>query len=170
MLHALLVPHSMLTLLAEAAPSAVEEKAPPVIDIDGTVVIQFAIFVVMYLVLRRFLFEPYMAMRKNREAHIDGVEKKARDMERRRESMDAEYQQRLQKARSSADDERAKLQVEGRAREAEVLGQARTRAQERIVEAQRKISAQVAAAQAELEKQAVPLAKQLAQRLLGREV
>ena len=42
-------------VLAEAA----EEKAPPVIDIDGTVVVQFAIFVVMFFVLRSLFCKPY---------------------------------------------------------------------------------------------------------------
>jgi F0F1-type ATP synthase membrane subunit b/b' len=44
------------------------------------------------------------------------------------------------------------------------------RAQERLSEAQKKITAQVAAAQAELEKQAEPLARSLAHKLLGREI
>ena len=45
--------HRFLPLPAAAAGG--EEKPHPVIDIDGTVLIQFAIFVVMYFVLRQFL-------------------------------------------------------------------------------------------------------------------
>lgn len=156
--------------LAEAAAAPAEEKAPPVIDIDGTVLVQFAIFVLLYIILRKFLFAPYLRMRAERASHIEGAEKKAHDLEHRREALDAEYQQRMQKARSSAEDERMKMQAEGRARETELLSQARGRAQERISETQKRIAAQVAAAQAELEKQAEPLAHQIAGKLLGREV
>ena len=172
MLLSSLAPLSLLMSLAEAVPAtaAAEEKAPPVIDLDGTVLVQFAIFVAMYLVLRRFLFQPYLQMRATREAHIEGAEKTARELERKRESMDADYQQRLQKARSGAEEERLRLQAEARTREAEVLAQARTRAQGRVVEAQKKIAAQVATAQSELERQAEPLARSLAHKLLGREV
>jgi F-type H+-transporting ATPase subunit b len=168
---------SLFVTLAETAavvqPSAsapVEEKAPPLIDIDGTVLVQFGIFVVMYLVLRHFLFVPYLRMRAEREAHIEGAEKTAQELLRKRETLDAEYQQRVQKARAGAEDERTRLQAEGRAREAEVLGLARTRAQARISETTKKIAAEVKTAQAELAKQAEPLARSLANKLLGREV
>jgi F-type H+-transporting ATPase subunit b len=165
-----LAPLSTLLLLAEAAPPGAEEKAPPVIDLDGTVLVQFAIFIVMYLVLRRFLFQPYLRMRAEREAHIDGVEKAAKEMEHKRETLEAEYQQRMQKARSGADEERLRMQSEGRARETELLGQARSRAQAQVSEVKGKIAAQVVAAQAELEKHAEPLARSLAHKLLGREI
>lgn len=164
---------SLFVTLAEtaaAAPAAVEEKAPPLIDIDGTVLVQFGIFVVMYIVLRNFLFVPYLRMRAEREAHIEGAEKTAQELLRKRETLDAEYQQRVQKARAGAEDERTRLQIEGRAREAEVLGQARSRAQARTNETTQKIATEVKAAQAELAKQAEPLARLLANKLLGREV
>jgi len=160
---------SLAVFLAEAAPAA-EEKAPPLIDLDGTVLVQFGIFVVMYLVLRHFLFVPYLRMRAEREAHIEGVEKKAQELLRKRESLDSEYQQRMQKARAGAEEERLRLQAEGRSREAEVLSQARTRAQARIAETQKKIAAEVTTAQAELARQAEPLARALARKLLGREI
>lgn len=165
---------SLFVTLAEtaaaAAPAAVEEKAPPLIDIDGTVLVQFGIFVVMYIVLRNFLFVPYLRMRAEREAHIEGAERTAQELLRKRETLDAEYQQRVQKARAGAEDERTRLQTEGRAREAEVLGQARSRAQARINETTQKIATEVKAAQVELAKQAEPLARSLASKLLGREV
>lgn len=165
-----LAPLAVLMPLAEAAAGAVEDKPPPIIDLDGTVLVQFAIFVVMYVVLRQFLFKPYLRMRQSRESHIQGAEKKARDLEQRRESIEAEYQMRMQKARAGADEERMRMQAEARTREADVLGQARTRAQQRLAEAQAKIAAQVATAQAALEKQAEPLARSLLQKLLRREI
>jgi F0F1-type ATP synthase membrane subunit b/b' len=62
------------------------------------------------------------------------------------------------------------LQNAARARETELLTQARARSQQRIAETQEKILAQVAAAQIELEKQAEPMARALASKLLRREV
>lgn len=163
---------SLFVSLAEAAATAAppaEEQAPPLIDIDGTVLIQFGIFLVMLLVLRQLLWDPYLRMRAEREAHIEGAERAAQDLLRKRDVLDAQYQQRVQRARANADEERTRMQAEGRAREAEVLSQARARAQARMTEASRKIAAEVTAAQAELEKQAEPLARALAVKLLGRE-
>lgn len=157
---------ALALVLAEAA----EEKAPPVIDIDGTVVVQFALFVVMYFVLRAFLFKPYLKMRDERSRNIEGAEAKAAEMERSARGLESDFEQRLQSARQKADDERGKLQAEGRAREAELLAGARGRAQTRINETRKQVEAQVRTAQAELAAKAEPIAHTLASRLLGREV
>jgi F-type H+-transporting ATPase subunit b len=158
----------LLPLLAAAAGG--EEKAPPVIDIDGTVVIQFVIFVVMYFVLRQFLFAPYLKMRAERAERIDGAERKAQDMAKKRAELDSDYQTRLEKTRAKAEEERLRIQNEARAREAELLAEARARAQARVQETQRSIASQVAAAESELQKQVEPLAMALTKKLLGREV
>jgi len=167
--------------LAEAAPHGggahtsahveeAPEKAPPVIDIDGTVLIQFGLFVIMYVVLRTFLFGPYMKMRAERDKQIGGAEAKAKGFEHEREALEKSYKDNLQRARQTADEERAKLQNEGRNREAELLAQARSRAQEKMRATQQTIDAQVATAKVELEKRAETLSHVLATKLLGREV
>jgi len=158
----------LLPLLAAA--SGGEEKAPPVIDIDGTVLIQFAIFVVMYFVLRQFLFQPYLKMRAERAERIEGAEGRASELAKKRESLDRDYQSRLETTRAKAEEERLRIQTEARAREGELLTAARTRAQSRVQETQKTIAAQVAAAEGELQKQVEPLAMALAKKLLGREV
>lgn len=158
----------LLPLLAAA--SGGEEKAPPVIDIDGTVLIQFAIFVVMYFVLKQFLFQPYLKMRAERSERIEGAEARAGELAKKRESLDRDYQARLDATRAKAEEERLRIQTEARAREGEMLTEARSRAQTRVQETQKAIAAQVAAAEGELQKQVEPLAMALAKKLLGREV
>jgi F-type H+-transporting ATPase subunit b len=158
---------ALALVMAEAAE---EEAAPPVIDIDGTVLIQFAIFVIMFFVLRTFLFKPYMNMREQRALHIDGAQEKAQESERKSADLEAQFQERMKKVRADADTERARMQQEGRARETELLGQARERAQARINTTRAQIAVQVAAAQAELTERADALGHSLASKLLGREV
>lgn len=156
-------------MAAEAA-EAVEEKAPPIIDMDGTVLVQFALFIVMFLVLRAFLFKPYLKMRDERAEKIEGAEAKAGNLAKRAEQLEADYKAKVAKARASAEEERAKLQSEARTRESELLGQARTRAQGRIQATREQIAQQVAAAQSELQQRAQALGHTLASKLLGREV
>ena len=50
------------TLLLAAVPA----KDPPLIDLDSTVFIQLVVFVITALVLSRFLFRPFLAMRAAR--------------------------------------------------------------------------------------------------------
>lgn len=160
----------LLSALALTLAEAAEEKAPPVIDIDGTVLVQFAIFVTMFFVLRAFLFKPYLKMRDVRADNIEGAEAKARTAEQKAADLEAQYKERMQKARADADSQRAALQQEGRAREAELLAQARERAQGRVNATRQQIATQVAAAQKDLAERADTLGHQIASKLLGREV
>ena len=160
----------LLPALALVLAEAAEEKAPPVIDIDGTVLVQFAIFVTMFLVLRTFLFKPYLKMRAERSQHIEGAEALAHKAEQKALDLEAQYKERMQKARAGADSERATLQQEGRTRETELLAQARERAQTRINATRQQIATQVATAQQELAQRAEALGHQIASKLLGREV
>ena len=160
----------LLPALALVLAEAAEEAAPPVIDIDGTVLVQFAIFVTMFVVLRTFLFKPYLKMRAERSRHIEGAEALAHKAEQKALELEAQYKERMQKARAGADSERAALQLEGRTREAELLAQARERAQTRINATRQQITTQVAAAQKELAQSAEALGHQIASKLLGRSV
>ncbi len=160
----------LLPALALVLAEAAEEAAPPVIDIDGTVLVQFAIFVTMFVVLRTFLFKPYLKMRAERSRQIEGAEALAHQAEQKAHELEAQYKERMQKARAGADSERAALQLEGRTRETELLTQARDRAQTRINATRQQIATQVAAAQKELAQRADALGHQIASKLLGRQV
>ena len=78
---------------------AQEEAPPPLIDVDGTVFVQFALFVLMLIVLSRVLFRPYLAMRDARHKGIEGAREEASAMQDRALKTGADYDARLTKAR-----------------------------------------------------------------------
>lgn len=156
----------MLLLLAEAA----EEKAPPVIDIDGTVFVQFVLFLVMYFVLKHMLFQPYLKMKAARSAGIEGARGEAEKMEHRAQEIEKDYERKVSQARARAEEERARLRGEGQARERDLLSEARGVAQVKLTAARKQIETEAQAARVELKAQAQPLARQMASRILGREV
>jgi len=160
----------ILQALMLAISEGAEEKAPPVIDIDGTVLVQFAIFVAMFVVLRQFLFKPYMQMRDDRAHRINSAEASADETQKRATSIEKQVKEKMDKARQTAEDERLKLQHEGRQREDELLTAARDRAQHRIRASREQVTAQVAQAQTDLAQRADALSHVLANKLLGREV
>jgi hypothetical protein len=86
---------------ALAGAEAAEEKAPPIIDIDGTVLIQFALFVAMFLVLRAFLFKPYLKMRAERAERIEGAEAKAGSLSKRADELEAQYKAKVARDRAA---------------------------------------------------------------------
>src|SRR5437660_12226937 len=92
---------------------AQEEAPPPLIDVDGTVFVQFALFVLMLIVLSRLVFRPYLAMRDARHKGIEGAREEAASMQQRARDTNADYDAKLNKARLGGAGERARVGGEG---------------------------------------------------------
>jgi F0F1-type ATP synthase membrane subunit b/b' len=157
----------MNPLYALAAAAA---KDPPIIDLDSTVLVQLAIFVVTALVLSRTLFRPYLAVKAARGAGIEGARDEARRMEEEAAAKVAGYDQAFAQARSRAGAERTKLQSEAVGRERQILDAARTSTGAALEQARKKLAADAAAARAQLEPRAQEIARAIARKILGREV
>jgi F-type H+-transporting ATPase subunit b len=152
-------------LAAEAA-----EKAQPLIDIDGTVFIQFGIFLVTMAVLWTLVFKPYLAVQEERGRRIDGARRDATTMQERAQGMMNDYEARLLEAKRHGADERRKLRGEGEAYEREVLARAREVGQKALGEAMATANAQRDAARTRLLADAQTIGRQIASRVLGRQV
>lgn len=149
---------------------AVEEAPPPLIDLDGTLLIQFGLFVLMYLLLRYVLFAPYLRMRAERDRGISGAREEAHKMEARAQAIVADYDAKLGRAKLRGAEERARVRAEAAVRERQILGAARDEAGRAIAEARGKISGDAQAARVRLEAEAQALARAMAKKILGREV
>ena len=149
---------------------AAAEAAPPLIDIDGTVFIQFAIFLVMMAALYSLVFKPFFATRDERTRRIDGAKKDAAGMQDRATAMIADYEAKLLKAKQRGADERLKLRAEGQTYEREVLGTARAAGQKAMSEAMATARAQESEARAKLSADSQKIAHEVAGRILGRAV
>ena len=142
----------------------------PLIDIDLTVFVQFALFLILFVVANKLLFQPYLQLRERRKAGIEGARADAERMSAQAEAKLADYEKQLAGARNRANDEGRKVRAEGMAHEKEVTDKARAAAQKAIDEATAKMRAETDAARLQLLPQASTLAKQIASKLLGREV
>jgi F-type H+-transporting ATPase subunit b len=142
----------------------------PLIDIDLTAVIQFALFLVLYAVANKLLFQPYLQLRARRKAGIEGAREEAVRMTAEADAKLAEYEKQLAIARNRAAEEGRKVRSEAAAHEREVTDKARTTAVTSINEAQARMRAETETARGQLMPQADALAAKMASRLLGREV
>jgi F-type H+-transporting ATPase subunit b len=142
----------------------------PLIDIDLTAVLQFALFLVVYFLGNKLLFQPYLALRERRKAGIDGARAEAERMTAEADAKLADYQKSLGVARDRASEEGRKVRLEAAAHEKDVTDKARATAQAAIDEAQAKMRAETEAARAQLMPQADAIARSIASKLLGREV
>ncbi len=142
----------------------------PLIDIDLTVVIQFALFLVMFVIGNAFLFQPYLKLRERRKQGIDGARAEAERMSAQADAELADYEKKLAQARGRANEEGRKVRTEAAEHEKSVTDASRAEATKSLEAATAKMRAETEAARLQLLPQANALAKQLASKLLGREV
>lgn len=142
----------------------------PLIDIDLTAVVQFVLFLLVYVIANKLLFKPYLALRERRKAGIDGARAEAERMTATADAKLADYQKSLAVARERAGEEGRKVRLEAAAHEKDVTDKARVAAQKASDEAQAKMRSETDAARAQLLPQADAIAKSIASKLLGREV
>ncbi len=142
----------------------------PLIDLDFTIFIQFALFLILWFVATKMLFKPYLKMREDRTAGIDGAREEAVKMGEEADARMADYEDRLAKARDRALDEQRKIRAEATAHQREVTDKAREQALSAMEQSFVAVREQTDAARADLMPRADELARDIASRLLGREV
>src|SRR4051812_39880080 len=108
----------------------------PLIDIDSTVVVQFVLFVVLFVIANKFLFQPYLRLRELRKSKIDGARAEAEAMTAQADAKLADYEKQLSIARERANDEARKVRLEAGGYEKQVTDEARRTAQKATDEAQ----------------------------------
>lgn len=155
-----------LATLLNAAP----EAPPPLIDVDGTLIVQFVLFLIMLGVLSRLVFRPYLKLRDARHAGIEGARHEASAMQERARQVNADYDARITKARLRGAEERQRLRTEGAVHERQVLGTAREESQKALDAARARISGEATTARGKLEADATALSRQMVKKILGREV
>ena len=144
--------------------------AHPLIDIDLTVVVEFALFLIVFVVANAMLFQPYLRLRERRKSGIEGARAEAEGMTAQADAKLADYEKQLGRARDRAGEEGRKVRAEAAAHEKEVTDRARADAMKAIDEATTRMRTETTAARGQLMPQADAMAKQMAAKLLGREV
>ena len=145
-------------------------KAPPLIDVDGTVFVQFAIFMVLLFVLNTFVFKPYLAMRRDQEDSIEGAKARATSEQDNASEMLAGYEAKLLSARKEAAAERLVVRADGESKAQKTLAIARKSAEKQVVDAREKLEKVAPAARLALRTRADQLAKVVAAKVLGRAI
>jgi len=158
---------SALALLLTAAPQAHE---PQLIDVDGTIFLQLGIFLVLMFVLGRFLWKPYLRVRTERVARVEGYREEAVRLEADAQQRLARADAALAEARRTGAGERAVARAEAHAREQTLLAEATAAAQRKLADARGRLIAAVQAERTKLESESSQVAGEMARKILGREV
>lgn len=140
------------------------------VDFDKTLFVQVGLFVVLWLVLKPLLFDPMLKLFEEREKKIEGTIADARKIDLQSADAKATYDEALTKARAAGALERDRLRAEGIKKEKELLTAARVASQQKIDEGRTQSLKEVDAARSDLSKERQVLARDVAARVLGREV
>jgi len=139
-----------------------------VIKLDWTLLLQFANFMVLLLVLNALLYKPLRAVLAARKATIDGDLAKARALDEEIQAQVAEYEAKLQEARQRGSQERMALRQAALAEEAKMLGAANEKASQRLQSLKEQVAGEAEAARQGLRSETEALARQVAGKVLGR--
>ena len=153
------------TVALGAAPQAPDAQ---LLDLDGTVFIMLAIFVLLLLVLWQLVWKPYLRVRDERVMRVDGAKEKAAELERDAAERIARIESALAEARRGGNVETAKLRNQAQAREQQILAEAQEAARNLMVESRKKLDAALVTEKANLQSDTVVLARQIAEKTLNR--
>lgn len=140
------------------------------IKLDWTLFLQFANFVVLLVVLNALLFKPLRAVLAARKATIDGDLGRARALDDEIKAQVAEYEAKLQEARQRGSQERMALRQAALAEETRLISAANEKATQRLQSLKEQVAGEAETARQGLRAQTEALARQVAGKVLGREL
>lgn len=141
-----------------------------IIDLDGTVFVQLGLFFVAFAILYVLVFKPMVAMLEAREEAIDGAKDQAKRLDVEVKEKQASFEAELRKVKGASSEERDRLRSEGQEIERKLLDRVRNETQALVADAQKRLVQEAAVARQELTAQRPQLAREIASKLLGREV
>jgi F-type H+-transporting ATPase subunit b len=141
-----------------------------IIDLDGTIWIQLGLFAVAFLVFRPLIFRPMIALFEAREAAIEGSKLEALRLQDEASAESEEFDVEMRRLRLQAGEERDRLRAEGKRLERTVLERVREETDKLLSEADAKLKAEAVKLRSEIDQSTPALAKQIASKMLNREV
>jgi F-type H+-transporting ATPase subunit b len=140
------------------------------VDLDLSLFVQLGFFVVLLLVLKPTLFDPMMRLFEEREKRIEGTRRQASKEEERSAKALAKYEGILAKAREAGAAERDALRTAGTKKESDILAQVRAQTTATLEQGRAALAQETQAARSGLDREAAALGRDIASRVLGREV
>jgi F-type H+-transporting ATPase subunit b len=140
------------------------------IDIDWTLFMQIANFLLLVFLLNMVLFRPIRGTLKERQNLISGMQSDISSLTETEQELRQDISSELLSARKSGINKRDMIKQEGSAVEAGLMEKAKAEVDDEMERMANKIKADVAAARDALKPQAESFALDLAAKILGREM
>jgi F-type H+-transporting ATPase subunit b len=138
------------------------------IDLNLTLIIQLFIVLSLVIILSQIVFKPFLAILQERKDRVKRAEEQARDLQHRAEELMERYRESIAAAHGQGATIREKIRKESLAKEMKILQKAMEEANRMIQEIKVKITDEMEAARAGLQSRAQILSREIAERILGR--
>lgn len=125
---------------------------------------------ILFLVVKKFLYNPVKKMLENRQATIDGDYKKAEDAKLEALENKKAYEEKLSGAKSEADSVIQSAVEMAHSRESEILKEAQAKADVIIRQAEENAALEMRKAEAEIKREIVSISTALTEKVLEREI
>ena len=137
-------------------------------EINATILLQLALFLVLMVLLSQFLFQPLLELFEARERRIHGAQDEAKQYREEADQKAAIIAERILQARQEAREALKVYKDKAKDRERVILDAAREVSQAKLSDARTALAQQVQVAQVQLSEEAKSLAQDMASRALGR--
>jgi len=140
------------------------------LNIDGTLFLQIANFLVLLLILNFILFRPIRRVLARRADEMNSRQKTIDDYQEQAEKNEKGIEEGVVQARKEGYTEKEALKTQGLEGEREILQEAGGGVEQKLNAAKKEIESKIAIARGTLEGQVAGFSDELAQKILGRSI
>ena len=140
------------------------------IELNLTMVVQLAIVLTLMVILSQAVFKPFLGMLQERKNRVEGAEKRARELQQKTDELIERYREMMDAAQAKGASIQEEIRKESLAREMEILRKAMEEANRLIREMKDRINDETETARAGLKLQARNLSREIAEKILGRNI
>src|SRR2546428_11731260 len=137
-------------------------------SIDYTLLVQLALFVALWIALRRLWFDPGLGVSRERTARSEGAVREARAIQAEAERLRAEHAAALDQAKGEAQSEMQEMLRQAEAEQQRLIAEARAEAQRTLTDVRAQGAEEVGSARLGLRDSAGAIARIEAHKILGR--
>ncbi|MDR1035801.1 MAG: hypothetical protein LBT40_04315 [Deltaproteobacteria bacterium] len=140
------------------------------VALDWTLVAQLVTFLLLMFILNRILYRPVLNILHEREMLFEDLKSKAAQFKEQLELGEAEEKEERAGAVKDGEKVQNARKIEGQNEERDILGKAQAESSRKLEDSAKALEAQVADVRKGLEAEAHTLGREIAQKLLGREI
>jgi len=140
------------------------------IALDISVLYQIVLFVVLWLILNKIFFQPYLHLLEERERRTTGAEHDSADLEHEGTRLRAQYEEKITQAQNAAYTAKDAIVNEGRQQREKILREAREQAAGKLDQVRREVAEALQHEKAQASAEATVVAADMVSKALGRRV